>query len=85
MRLRALFSRALPLAVSLLIYSTPLMAQPTSYNFESGQVRPLAISPDGQFLFAVNTPDSRLEVFDLDTLTKLSSVQCQRSLETAEI
>lgn len=31
--------------------------------FESGQVRPLALSPDGQFLYAVNTPDSRLEVF----------------------
>ena len=26
-------------------------------NFESGQVRPLALSPDGTRLFAVNTPD----------------------------
>lgn len=31
--------------------------------FESGQVRPLALSPDRQLLFAVNTPDNRLEVF----------------------
>jgi DNA-binding beta-propeller fold protein YncE len=31
--------------------------------FESGQVRPLALSPDRQHLFAVNTPDSRLEIF----------------------
>src|SRR5436305_8011276 len=31
--------------------------------FESGQVRPLALSPDRQHLFAVNTPDNRLEVF----------------------
>src|SRR5690242_15467284 len=31
--------------------------------FESGQVRPLAMSPDRQLLFAVNTPDNRLEVF----------------------
>lgn len=31
--------------------------------FESGQVRPLALSPDGSMLFAVNTPDARLEVF----------------------
>ncbi|WP_437972105.1 hypothetical protein WMF04_23685 [Sorangium sp. So ce260] len=31
--------------------------------FESGQVRPLALSPDGSTLFAVNTPDNRLEVF----------------------
>ncbi|WP_254614410.1 hypothetical protein [Myxococcus sp. CA056] len=31
--------------------------------FESGQVRPLALSPDGRLLFAVNTPDNRLEIF----------------------
>ncbi len=35
-------------------------------NFESGQVRPLAMSPDGTRLFAVNTPDNRLEIFTLD-------------------
>ena len=33
--------------------------------FESGHVRPLALSPDGRRLFAVNTPDNRLEIFDL--------------------
>src|SRR5262245_42828173 len=32
-------------------------------EFESGQVRPLALSPDHQRLFAVNTPDNRLEIF----------------------
>jgi YVTN family beta-propeller protein len=31
--------------------------------FESGQVRPLALSPDGKHLYAVNTPDARLEIF----------------------
>lgn len=31
--------------------------------FEAGQVRPLALSPNGKKLFAVNTPDNRLEVF----------------------
>ncbi len=31
--------------------------------FESGQVRPLALSPNGKLLFAVNTPDNRLEIF----------------------
>jgi DNA-binding beta-propeller fold protein YncE len=34
-------------------------------NFESGQVRPLALTPDGRRLLAVNTPDGRLEVFDV--------------------
>src|SRR4029079_1280234 len=34
--------------------------------FESGQVRPLALSPTGKFLFAANTPDDRLEVFRIE-------------------
>ena len=37
----------------------------TFWLFESGQVRPLALSPDGSRLFAVNTPDNRLEIFDV--------------------
>ena len=49
---------------------------PQSYvNFESGQVRPLAISSDGQKLYAVNTPDSRLEIFSIGAnLTPIASV-----------
>ncbi|HYH98355.1 beta-propeller fold lactonase family protein [Hyalangium sp.] len=34
--------------------------------FESGQVRPLALSPSGRLLFAVNTPDNRLEIFKVE-------------------
>ncbi|MEO7386059.1 MAG: hypothetical protein ABIX37_03875, partial [Gammaproteobacteria bacterium] len=41
--------------------------------FESGQVRPLALSADGTRLLAVNTPDNRLEVFRIGT-TGLSLV-----------
>src|SRR5436190_15810702 len=40
-------------------------AQPSYLNFEAGQARPLAMSPDGARLFAVNTPDDRIEIFDL--------------------
>ncbi|WP_226468494.1 beta-propeller fold lactonase family protein [Luteimonas panaciterrae] len=37
-----------------------------SYNaFESGQVRPLALNSDKTRLYAVNTPDNRLEIFDV--------------------
>src|SRR5215472_13475420 len=45
--------------------------------FETGQVRPLALSPDGTHLFAVNTPDGRLEIFSVgaDGLTKTGSVE----------
>src|SRR5688500_11933369 len=31
--------------------------------FETLQVRPLALSPDGKRLFALNTPDNRLEIY----------------------
>ncbi len=33
--------------------------------FESGQVRPMAMSPGGNRLFVVNTPDNRLEIFTI--------------------
>ena len=44
--------------------------------FESGQVRPLALSPSGKLLFAANTPDNRLEVFRVGNngLEHLSSI-----------
>src|SRR5262244_1864411 len=44
----------------------------TFATFESGQVRPLALSPDGTRLFAVNTPDDRLEIFNVDGTGGLS-------------
>jgi DNA-binding beta-propeller fold protein YncE len=34
-------------------------------TFETGQVRPLALSATGSQLFACNTPDNTLEVFDI--------------------
>lgn len=66
-----------PLAVLLLaLAATPLAAQRSDPpavesaavapypNFESGPVHPLVLSPDGTRLYALNTPDARLEVFD---------------------
>jgi YVTN family beta-propeller protein len=50
------------LLVSITI-TAPALATPSFTLFESGQVRPLALSPNGKLLFAVNTPDNRLEVF----------------------
>jgi DNA-binding beta-propeller fold protein YncE len=35
-------------------------------NFESGHTRPLALSPDGLLLFAVNTPNNSLSIFEVD-------------------
>jgi DNA-binding beta-propeller fold protein YncE len=44
--------------------------------FESLQVRPLALSPDGKLLFAANTPDNRLEIFRVNggSLTPIGSI-----------
>jgi DNA-binding beta-propeller fold protein YncE len=40
---------------------------PNPYTlFETLQVRPLALSPNGKFLFALNTPDNRLEIYRVD-------------------
>ena len=40
---------------------------PSFVDFESGQVRPIAKSPDGNTLFAANTPNGTLEIFDLSS------------------
>jgi len=53
------------------------VAQSSFVAFESGAVRPLAMSPDGSKLFAVNTPDNRLEIFTVAAggITKSASVE----------
>lgn len=40
---------------------------PSFLEFESGQVRPIAMSPDGTKLFATNTPNGTLEIFNITT------------------
>ncbi|PTL82052.1 YncE family protein [Vitiosangium sp. GDMCC 1.1324] len=70
-------SRAVLAALLLVGLAASPRASAAPYTlFESGQVRPLALSPSGRLLFAVNTPDSRLEVFRIRPggLTHLSSV-----------
>jgi YVTN family beta-propeller protein len=49
--------------VGLAAYSARAGADSPFTLFESGHVRPLALSPNGKRLFAVNTPDNRLEIF----------------------
>jgi len=59
----------------LLIAASALAQGPPDFiTFESGQVRPLAMSPDGSRLFAVNTPDNRLEILDVGAGGDLSHV-----------
>ena len=57
--------RELVLAAILVLFAASLVRAQSFVTFESGQVRPLALSPSGTKLFAVNTPDNRLEIFDV--------------------
>lgn len=52
-------------AVALALLASAAQAQTSFIAFESGHVRPLALAPDGRTLYAVNTPDGRLEVFNV--------------------
>jgi DNA-binding beta-propeller fold protein YncE len=68
----ALLGRTWPLRIGTLavlvtagVLTNGLAAAGSFTTFESGQVRPLALSPDGNRLFAVNTPDAQLEIFDV--------------------
>ena len=54
------------LALVALLLTAPALSQGTSFvNWESPQTHAVDVTPDGQTLVAVNTPDARLEVFDL--------------------
>jgi DNA-binding beta-propeller fold protein YncE len=55
----------LALLITAALAIVPVQAQPSFVTFESGQVRPIALTPDGNTLLAVNTPDNRLEVFSV--------------------
>jgi len=78
--LRLLLVRLLLVRLLLVVAGLGLAAAPASasfFAFETGHVRPLAASPDGSRLFAVNTPDNRLEVFAIGptgALTREASV-----------
>ena len=69
MRLRALFA-----LFGILICSPG--ADASSYRlFESGPVRPVALSPNGEKLFVANTPDGYLEIFDVEPVSGLLVAQ----------
>jgi DNA-binding beta-propeller fold protein YncE len=70
--------RAAALALVALLLPSALAAQSSYPLFESGHVRPLALTPDGLRLLAVNTPDGQLEIYDVvagGTLAHAASVQ----------
>jgi len=81
-----LFSPAVALAGFLL----PLPAAPASpqagfVHWESPHVHPLERTPDGQRLLAVNTPDARLEVFELSSGTPVRAQSIPVGLEPVTV
>ena len=59
------FARIPWLALLFVVGGTGIARGQSFLNFESGHVRPLALSPAGERLFAVNTPDNRLEIYTI--------------------
>ena len=53
--------------LSIFVLSFSVQAQTDSILFESGPVRPMALSPSGNLLFVTNIPDGHLEVFDVSS------------------
>ncbi|MFP6654612.1 MAG: YncE family protein, partial [Myxococcota bacterium] len=52
-------------AFVLFMAALPALAAPEFLAFESGPVRPMALSSDGSELYVVNTPDGQLETYTL--------------------
>lgn len=68
MNRRTVFGRLVACLVLMLSLLNPAAATSNPYSqrftaFESGHVRPLALTPDRKYLLAVNTPDAKLEIF----------------------
>src|SRR5262245_50445505 len=58
---------------------------PSFTEFESGQVRPIAMSPDRSRLFAVNTPDNTLEIFAITSGGLASQARVPVGLEPVAV
>ena len=54
-------------------------------TFESGQVRPLAMSAGAMALYAVNTPDNHLEIYDLASGTPVHRESVAVGLEPVAV
>jgi DNA-binding beta-propeller fold protein YncE len=59
--------------------SAPAIGEFTT--FETGHVRPMALSADGSKLYVVNTPDARVEVFDVTGATPVLKESISVGLE----
>ena len=66
---RASVRRVVVEAAAFLALAGSVAAQNSVVNWESPHVHPLDMTPDGVKLLGVNTPDNRIEVFDIGSRT----------------
>jgi DNA-binding beta-propeller fold protein YncE len=65
--------------------ASPSSSGPGFVEFESGPVRPVALSSDGNTLFVTNTPNSTLEIFDLTSGTPVWRARVPVGLEPVAV
>ncbi len=65
--------------------AAPVRAQTSFITFETGQVRPLALTLDGKRLLALNTPDNRLEIFNVGSSGLFHRVSIPVGLEPSAL
>src|SRR5882672_12498517 len=83
---RRFMSRFLSRALCVWVVFVAQVAAAGSFmNFESGHVRPLALSPDASQLFAVDTPDNRLEVYSVTAAGLTLAAEVQVGLEPVAV
>src|SRR6185295_1339455 len=58
---------------------------PTFRSFEAPQIHPLALTPDGTRLLAVNTPNATLSVFQLISGTPVLTAEIPVGLEPVSV
>ncbi|MFC4313072.1 YncE family protein [Steroidobacter flavus] len=77
-------------AASLALFLAPMIAPavqaaPSFVAFESGHVRPLALSSDGTKLFAVNTPNNTLVIYNVTSVGIFKHAEVSVGLEPVAV
>ena len=67
------------------LVSNTLMGADDFIHFESGHVHPAALTPSGNRLLVVNTPDNRLTVFDLGGSVPVRTAEIPVGLEPVSV
>jgi YVTN family beta-propeller protein len=73
------------LLLALAAFAAPAAAQGSFVNWESPHVHPLELTPDHTRLLVVNTPDTRLEVFDVTGATPVLVAEIPVGLDPVSV